>query len=87
MVLQKQEIEISGRKIVVKELTFDEGMDALNNPTASQKDKVKSLLYKAVEGMSTEEINNLSMRDGIKLLNLVNELNGFNEGFTIPKSQ
>lgn len=75
------EIEIKGKKYVVKELKYK---DLIGNTTTDQKTMLKEMIKMSTD-MTEEEFNDLGVKDGIKLTNLVNEVNGLNEDFTKPQ--
>lgn len=75
------EIEIKGKKYVVKELKYK---DLIGNTTTDQKTMLKEMIKMSTE-MTEDEFNDLGVKDGIKLTNLVNEVNGLNEDFTKPQ--
>ena len=83
MVLQEKEIEVNGKKIIVKELGWEEGLDffALNEDI---KQRAKKIFLKV--GLSEEEISQLGTRHYLKIINVFNQLNGLNEDFSNPKA-
>jgi hypothetical protein len=68
-----KEVNLNGKIIVVKELKYKDVVSFGNKP---QEESVRELL-KASAGITDEEYNDLSMKDGIELQKVVNEVNGF----------
>ena len=70
----------TGKEYEIKELKYADitGMDAENKPESA-----KQLILKST-GMSEDEFNNLSLSDGMKIQQAINELNGLTQGFTKP---
>lgn len=80
------EVDLDGRKVIVKELTFDEGFDKLANRDRPQKEIMKDLIRLSVKEFTEDDITKLSMKDALKLISAITELNGFTENFTLPKT-
>ena len=86
--METKEIEVNNKKYKIKELTLEESF-ALGD----SKDKIeinrKMLKLSVIEPQIDDEfIKNLSLRDGVKLITAINELNGFGEKdfLTAPKT-
>ena len=71
------EVELSIRKFTVRNIRF---MDMACTDTAN-KDAATRRTLQLGSDLTDEEINNLSVKDGIKLTKAINELNGFTEAF------
>lgn len=74
----QKEITINGKTIVVKEVKYK---DMVANSGGVDKDNSVKFLLKASTGITDEEYDNLSMKEGIQLQKLVNDVNGLSEGF------
>ncbi len=70
---QEKEIEITNRKVKIKEILFIDMMDVDN---ADKKEATKTTL-KLGSDLTEEEIGKLSVADGIKVTKAINEVNGF----------
>lgn len=70
-----QTIEISGKSYTVKELKYKDIAVVSDLP---KPEVAKSLMMNST-GMTEEEYNEISMKDGVKLMKLVNDLNGMSE--------
>jgi len=68
-------IEINGKTYTVKEIKYK---DVAKLSEVSKEEAAKQMIMLSVD-MSEEEYENLSMKDGIKLQNEVNELNGLSD--------
>jgi len=77
----EKEIELSIRKVKVKEIKFVKmsGIDSSNKEDAGRK------ILKYGSDLTDAEIEDLSVRDGIKLTKEINELNGFTEDVNFQK--
>lgn len=73
----------NGKEYVVKEVKYKE---MVARASGNKEDSAKFLLQ-ASTGISDEEYENLSMKEGILLQKAVNEINGLDESFlqTAPK--
>ena len=69
----EKEVEISTRKVKIKEILFVDMMDIDNT---NKKEATKKTL-KLGSDLSEEEIEKLTVADGIKVTKAINELNGF----------
>ena len=76
----EKEVEISGKKYVVKEMTYLQGVSM---EKLEIEEKIKKILMFSV-GLSEEEANILSFKDGIVLQKVVNEVNGLTTDFQNP---
>ena len=76
----EKEVEISGRKYIVKEITYLQGISMEKLDT---KEKIKNILMFSV-GLSEEEAEKLPFRDGIALQKVINEVNGLTTDFQNP---
>ncbi len=71
----EKEIEILGKKIVVKEITY---LDSIEIADLKEKEGLKSAIKKQIEmatGLIPEEIETLSLKDGVLIQKIVNEVN------------
>jgi len=69
----EKEIEINGKKYTVKEITYMQGLSLEDATTMAE--KIKKLLMFST-GLTEEEVGKLSMKEGVQLQKLVNEVNG-----------
>ncbi len=76
----EKEVEISGKKYIVKEITYLQGVGMEKLET---EDKIKKILMFSA-GLSEEEVKVLSFKDGIELQKVVNEVNGLTVDFQNP---
>lgn len=76
----EQEIKIADKTFKIKELKYKHltGMADL-----SKEDSAKQLILLST-GMTEEDYENLSLKDGIIIQKAINELNGLEEGFQAP---
>lgn len=65
-------ININGREILVKEIKYKDfsSLQGLTN------DQVGKRMIQLSTGLNDEEYDNLNLKDGIHLIQLVNEVNG-----------
>ena len=68
-------VKIGEREVTIKEVKFGE---YFTGEQKSPKEEIKRLIM-ASAGLSEEEFNGLSLKDGLILVNTVNEVNGLNE--------
>lgn len=74
--MTEEKVKISnGKEFVVKEVLYK---DIVENATENKSESAK-LLLKLSTGITDEEYSVLSMKDGIALQKVVNEVNGFSE--------
>lgn len=71
----EKEIEINGKKFTVKELKYKD-ITSLSNE--NQAETAKTLLVNST-GITEEEFNELTMREGIQIQKAVNEVNGLQD--------
>ncbi|MCH7568505.1 MAG: phage tail assembly protein [Nanoarchaeota archaeon] len=76
----EKEIVVNGKTYNLKELKYKD-VAALGQ--INQEESAKKLLILST-GVTEEEYNDLSMRDGIEIQKAINELNGFGEDFQKP---
>lgn len=67
----------NGKEYTVKEILYK---DLVGNATDDKAESAK-LVLKMSTGITDEEYEILTMKDGVKLQAAVNEVNGFNEDF------
>lgn len=77
----EKETEINGKKIVVKEITYMQGVSLEECKTSTEKIK-KIMAYST--GLSEEEVEEIPFKEGVKLQKIVNEVNGFTTTFQKP---
>ncbi len=70
--MKEKKIEIDGKSYTIKELKYKD----LAAASDMEKSEVAKYLLVSSTGISNEEYEELSMKDGIKLMAVVNELNG-----------
>ena len=70
-----KELKIGDKTYTINEIRYVDILE-WQGLGLSQNEITKKLLAKST-GISEEEINNLSLRDGISLQKVVNEVNGF----------
>lgn len=70
----EKEIDIKGKKLIVKEIPYIEAVDI--DPENKKEMVVK--LFKASLGLTEEEINALTMREGKEIEQAIAEVNGIN---------
>ena len=73
----EQIIEIGDKSYTVKELKYK---DIAMVSELSKPEVAKSLMMNST-GITEAEYDELSMKDGVKIMNLVNEINGLTEDF------
>lgn len=72
---ERKVILSNGKEFIVKEVLYK---DVIDNVTENKSESAK-LLLKLATGLTDEEYNVLSMKDGVALQKIVNDVNGFNE--------
>ena len=77
----EKEIEINGQKYIAKEITYMQGVSLEECKTSSEKIK-KILMFST--GLTSEEVEKLSFKDGVAIQQVVNEVNGFTATFQKP---
>ena len=71
----EKEVEINGKKYTIKEMTYVDALSIdVNNPVEAGK-----ITLRACAGLSDEEINKLSVREGIELQKAIDEVNGLQD--------
>lgn len=87
----QKEIELDGRKYILREMLFEEGMEMFAEKNKNQKELNFELIKKSLIEpiLSDEEIKKLPLRVGLKLTETINELNGFDkiQNFQMPRNQ
>lgn len=73
-----KEMIISGKTYEVKEVKYK---TFVSNVAGGAKEDSAKILMQASTGISDEDFDNLSMKNGILLQKAVNEINGLSEGF------
>jgi len=82
--MQMEEVKIGDKTYTVNEVKFKELAKMSNIP----KEEVPKKMMMLSTDITEEEYDNLSMRDGLKIQVLVNEINGFDEeSFPKPLDQ
>ena len=71
--MEEKTLKIGEKSYTIKELKYKDFIAAVAD--MSKSDMAKSLLVSST-GITDEEYDNLSMKDGIALINIVNEVNG-----------
>ncbi len=71
----EKKVTINEKEYTVKEIKY---IDAVDTDPNDKKDMVRKLLKSSV-GMTDEEIENLTMREGIELQKVVDEVNGLTD--------
>ena len=71
-------VKTSKGDIKIKELTLDEGLNV--TPDGDAKSKTYEFVVKCIDPKLTiEEVKNLPFREGLALINAVNEVNGLSD--------
>ena len=78
--MTEKDVTVGEKTYIVKELKYKDLADMNTQDAGIIQRKIISLSI----GMTDEEFDNLSMRDGIAIMKVVNELNGLTD-FTIPQ--
>lgn len=71
----EKEIEVDGRKIVIKEITY---LDSIEIGELREKEGLKSAITKQLllsTGLSNEEVEKLSLKEGATIQKAINEIN------------
>jgi len=77
--MEEKKVTLSnGKEYIVKEVKYK---DVVAKSTSDDKGEVAKFLLQSSSGITDEEYDNLSMRDGIILQKVVNEVNGLDESF------
>ena len=78
--MESKEIEVNSKKYTVTELKYK---DVAKLGDVSKEEAAKQMMILST-GISEEDYDNLSMREGIELQKTINELNGLSEDFQTP---
>lgn len=78
---QEKEVELSIRKVKLKEIKFIQ----MSSIEQSNKEEATKKVLKLGSDLTDEEIENLNVKDGIKLTKEINDLNGFVENVDFQK--
>ena len=73
-------IKISNREYEIKELKY---RDLTGLADFTKQEAAKQLVILST-GMNEADYEELSLKDGIKLQSLINDINDLNEGFQVP---
>ena len=81
----EKEIEINGKKYKIRELTIDEGLNF--QPSEDTKKATYEFVLKSLvePQLTIDELKALPFKEGLKLIQEVNALNGLSGDFTQPK--
>jgi len=77
----EKEIEINGKKVIVKEMTYMQGVSLEECKTPSE--KIKKIIIFSTD-LTDEEVEKIPFKEGVKLQKTVNEVNGFTADFQRP---
>jgi len=77
----EKELQVSIRMVKIKEIKF---LDMMKLDNTNRESSSKAILKLGTD-LTDQEIENLSARDGLKITQEVNELNGFTEVADFPK--
>lgn len=82
--MEIKEIDINGKKFKIKELTFEQGLEAGELRSKGLKEVSRYMIKCSIVEpiLSEEDISNLSLKEGNELMKKINELNGFNSETT-----
>ena len=78
--MQTEEVEVNGKTYTVKEIKYK---DVAKLSDVSQEEASKILMQSST-GLTDEEYDNLSMREGVAIMKVVNKINGLETDFQIP---
>ncbi len=82
--METKEIEVNGKKFTIKEIKYKDVV-SLNENDKSEASKKLIMLS---TDMSDEDYENLSMKEGIALQKVINEINGLDSSdFQMPATQ
>ena len=81
--MQEENVELENKTYTVKEIKYK---DVTKLSDISKEEASKKLMQLST-GMTDEEYDNLSMRDGVKLQKVINKFNGLEEDFQTPLTQ
>ncbi len=77
----EKEVEVNGKKVVVKEITYLQGVSLEEFKTPSEKIK-KIMMFST--GLTDEEVEKIPFKEGVKLQKVVNDVNGLTADFQKP---
>ena len=77
----EKEIEINGKQIVVKEFKYVQAVE-LQELTKTER---LVRMFELSTSLTTEEVNKLSLKDGIALQKVINEVNGLDVNLDFQK--
>jgi len=84
--METKVVKIGEKEFTIKEISLDDSLEltGIEDP----KEATKKLLELAVEPSLTKELRKeIPMKDGLKLIEAINKLNGLGETFLSPKVQ
>ncbi|MFW9852865.1 MAG: hypothetical protein ACFFDS_07980 [Candidatus Thorarchaeota archaeon] len=73
----------TGKEFTVKEIKYKEFIEH----ATQDKRQVALFLFKTSAGVTEEEFDSMSMKDGISIQKAIDEVNGFTEAFQKPQPQ
>lgn len=76
----EKEVEVNGKKYTLKEFKYKD----IANLADVSKAEASKVLMQSSTGMTDEEYDNLSMRDGVEIMKVINEINGLESDFQVP---
>ena len=76
----EKKVTIGEKEYTLKEISYVEAISI--NPN-KREETVRKLLKLSAD-LSDEEINKLTLREGLELQKQINELNGLTQDFTVP---
>ncbi len=79
----EEKVKIEEKEYTVKEIKYKEVTKLSDIP----KEEASKILMQLSTGMTDEEYDNLSIKEGIKLQKVINKLNGLEEDFRQPLTQ
>jgi len=81
----EKKVKIGEKEITVKEFSYLDAIDVQEKIQVNFKEGIKAMVI-ASTGLNEEEIGELTAKDGIRLQNIINEVNGFAD-FQTPTEQ
>ena len=81
--MENKEVVINDKTYIVKEIKYK---DIAAFSETNQEKSAKKMMILSTD-MSEEEYDNLSVRDGLKIQKIINELNGFGKDFQKPLTE
>lgn len=79
--MEEKTIEINGKTFTIKELKYKD----IATTSDMKKEEISKFTMKNSVGLTDEEYDNLSMKEGVKIMNVVNEINGLDPDFQEAK--